>query len=577
MDSTTNPIVQTGGNPVASRGRAYLAQMQAITRQPAVRRALPAIILVTAAVLGLAAYALLSQPKRLTLYSDLPEADKARAVEVLTSNGINASLDRGTGALSVTEADYHRARMVLATEGLPAGTPDGMTTLAEMPMGASRSVEAARLRRMQELDLARSITEFQNITSARVHLALPEQTAFIRDTKPPRASVFVQVAPGRAMDEGQVSAIVSLVSTSVPGMARSNVSVVDQNGRLLSRESTDPLSELTDQQLAHRKRMETLYRQRIETLLSPIVGAGNVAAEVTVDMDFTRSEITSEEYQPNGSVIRSEQEMVQSTTAQQAKGIPGAVSNTPPQQTELAADGPASTAEKQGTQKNTTSNSTRNYEVSRRVETTTPAMAKITRIHAAVVLRSPPGTMGEDGSLVPGELPASVLQDANALVRSAIGFQEERGDSVTLSSQPFVDPFQEVSNPWYKEAWVATAGRYLAQIIVLAIIVLGLVRPIIDRLLFTPAGTVSNSTLMGAPIMSSAGSGLPGDAIEVGPGETLAEVRARLDGMEPAGNPWAHVSYDEKISLIRELTRTDSDRIATAFKAMIEEDNSQLK
>ncbi|MDX1779707.1 MAG: flagellar basal-body MS-ring/collar protein FliF [Thalassovita sp.] len=576
MDSTTNPLAPTGGNAVTSRGKAYLSQLQMLTSQPAVRRALPAIMLVTVAVVGLLLYALLSQPKRLTLYSDLPEADKARAVEVLMSNGIDASLDRSSGALSVTEVDYHRARMVLATEGLPAGTPDGMTTLTDMPMGASRSVESARLRRMQELDLARSIAEFQNVTAARVHLALPEQTAFIRDTKPPRASVFVQVAPGRAMDEGQVSAVISLVSTSVPGMARSNVSVVDQNGRLLSRESTDPLSELTDQQLAHRKRIEQLYRQRIEALLSPIVGPGNVAAEVTVEMDFTRSEITNEQYQPNGSVVRSEQEMVQQTTAMAAKGIPGAVSNTPPQETELQDQGPATTIEKQGSEQNMTSNSTRNYEVSRRVETTTPSTAQITRIHAAVLLRSPAGTMDEEGTLVPGELPASVLQDADALVRSAIGFQEERGDSVTLSSQPFVDPFETVSTPWYKEAWVGTTGRYLAQIIVLAIIVLGLVRPIVDRLLFSPASAVSNSTLMGAPIPSQS-AGLPSDAIEVGPGETLSEVRARLDGLEQGGNPWAHVSYDEKLSLIRELTRTDSDRIATAFKAMIEEDNSQLK
>ena len=295
MDSTTNPLAQTGSTAVANRGKAYLMQFQAITRQPAVRRSLPAIVMVTVAVMGLALYAMLSQPSRLTLYSDLPEADKARAVEVLNSSGIDASLDKSSGALSVTEVDYHRARMILATEGLPAGTPDGMSALTDMPMGASRSVEAARLRRMQELDLGQSIAEFQNVTAARVHLALPEQTAFIRDTKPPRASIFVQVAPGRAMDEGQVSAIVSLVSTSVPGMARSNVSVVDQNGRLLSREASDPLSELTDQQLAHRKRMEALYRERIEALLSPIVGPGNVAAEVTVDMDVTLSENTSEQ------------------------------------------------------------------------------------------------------------------------------------------------------------------------------------------------------------------------------------------------------------------------------------------
>lgn len=575
MDSTTNPVATTEGATPAAQGKAYLAQAQQVMSQPAVRRALPAIILVVVAVMGLVVYMMLAQPKTLSLFSDLPEADKARAVEVLTGAGINATIDQGTGALRVTEADYHKARMLLATEGLPAGTPDGLSTLSDMPMGASRSVEAARLRRMHELDLARSITEFSNVTSARVHLALPEQTAFIRDTKPPRASVFVQVAPGRALDDGQVSAIVSLVSTSVPGMTRANVSVVDQTGRLLSRESSDPLSEMTTQQLGHRKQMETHYRQRIEALLSPIVGAGNVAAEVTVDMDFTRSEITAEEYMPNGSVVRSEQEMIQQNSAQQAKGIPGAVSNTPPQETQLVEDGPGVTVRNTaGVNKNTTTNATRNYEVSRRVETTQPASAQIVRIHAAVLLRTPAGTMAEDGSLVPGALPDSVMRDAEALVRSAIGFQQPRGDTVTLSAQPFIDTFAEVSMPWYKEGWVMDTARYAAQIAVLAIVVLGLVKPIVDRLLFSPAAPAP-SMGMGAPM-----GGVPGqmgDAIEVGPGETLAEVRARLDGFEPAGNPWSHVSYEEKLALIRDLTHSDGDRIATAFKSMIEDDNSQLK
>ncbi|MFY0682411.1 MAG: flagellar M-ring protein FliF [Thalassovita sp.] len=581
MDSTTNPAVaETPAAAMTDKGKAYLSQVQQLSSQPAVRRALPAILLVVVAIVGLALYSILAQPKRLSLYSDLAEADKARAVEILTSNGISATIDQSTGTLRVTESDYHRARMVLATEGLPAGTPDGITSLSDMPMGASRSVEAARLRRMHELDLARSITEFQNVTSARVHLALPEQTAFIRDTKPPRASVFAQVAPGRALDQGQVSAIISLVSTSVPGMTRSNVSVVDQTGRLLSRENNDPLSEMTDQQLDYRKRMETHYRQRIEALLSPIVGPGNVAAEVTVDMDFTRSEITSEQYQPNGSVIRSSQEMIQSSNAGQAKGIPGAVSNTPPQEAQLVEEGPGVTVRRNPTpNENMTSNSTTNYEVSRVVETTTPAMAQVTRIHAAVLMRSPAGTMDENGSLVPGALPEAVMRDAEALIRSAIGFQEPRGDTVTLSAQPFIDSFETVTMPWYKEAWVHNAARYAAQIAVLAIVVLGLIKPIVDRLLFTPASApTAVPGGMGAPIQAN--NGVPsgfGDAIEVGPGETLAEVRARLDGFEPAGNPWSHISYEEKLSLVRDLTQSDGDRIATAFKAMIEEDEAKMK
>jgi flagellar M-ring protein FliF len=203
----------------------------------------------------------------------------------------------------------------LASEGLPTSMPDANAVLTELPMGASRSVEGARLRQAQELELARSINEISAVAQARVHLALPEKSAFLRDTQPPRASVFLQLAQGRMLEPSQVEAIVNLVSTSVPGMARGDVAVVDQMGRLLSRGSDDPAAVVSDRQLQHRLEVEKLYRERIEAMLTPIAGPGNLSVQVTVDMDFTQSQITEERVDPTGTALRSEQsELVESAS-----------------------------------------------------------------------------------------------------------------------------------------------------------------------------------------------------------------------------------------------------------------------
>lgn len=201
-------------------------------------------------------------------------------------------------------------------------------------MGTSRQVEAARLRRMQELDLARTIAELRPVRAARVHLALPERTAFVRDTEPPRASVVLELAPGLALDPAQVRAIVSMVAAAVSDMPRGNVSVVDQIGTLLTASETDPFEEEASRQLAHQRRMERVYRERVMALLTPMVGAGNAAVEVTLEMDFSRSEVTNEQFSPN-TALRSEQSTQSQSTGATAGGIPGAVSNTPPPEPDL--------------------------------------------------------------------------------------------------------------------------------------------------------------------------------------------------------------------------------------------------
>lgn len=551
MDNTSSSIQASGANgSIMNRGRTMMAQFQTTFNQPGVRRAIPAMALLAAAVFAIFIYTMLGEQNKATLYSGMPEAEKSRALDVLTAAGITAEIDTASGKLTVLQTDFHRARMILAAEGLPQGIPDGYSVINDMPMGTSRSVESARLRQMQELELARSISELDSVSSARVHLALPEKSAFVRDTKPPSASVVLQIKPGHTMDDTQVNAIVSLVATSVPEMARSNVSVVDHTGRLLSSMSDDPIQNLSDQQMKHRLRMEALFRTRIEALITPIVGVGNAAIEVTLDMDFTRSEVTSEQYNPDATALRSEQQMREENSNPSARGIPGAVSNTPPTDatlTDTAPDGVLENGEQLN--KNLSSSSTKNYEVSRRVETTIPASAKIERVNAAVLLRSP-----AEGTPAYSE---EFLIDIKSLTQSAIGFNEERGDTITVSSRHFARPEVLPDLPWYETAWMSQAGRQVAQLLALAIIILGIVRPILNRVLLNPADPMQSE-----PAFTT--------AVEVAEGESLNELQEKLDSVMEKGVFENNITYDDKIALIRHLAEKDTAKISVVFQNMID-------
>ena len=213
--------------------------------------------------------------------------------------------------------------MTLAAQGLPASIPDGYDALSDIPMGSSRLVENVRLKQTQEIELARSIGEIDAVVAARVHLAIPEKSVFARASTPPTASVFVQMENGRSLSRQQVDAIVHLVSSSIPFMAKNDVTVVDQHGNLLSRAPQDSAGMVSDAQLEHRIRLEDIYRNRVIALVSPIVGAGNVTAQVNLDIDFTRSEVTEEIMDPEGNAIRSEQRSSESSSEIIAKGVPG--------------------------------------------------------------------------------------------------------------------------------------------------------------------------------------------------------------------------------------------------------------
>ena len=331
------------------------------------------------------AYLFLQQPERTTLYASLPENEKARIVDALKNANVDVALDPSSGEVLVPTNDFHRSRILLAAQGLPASMPDGYKQLDDMPMGTSRSVENMRLKQSQEIELARSITEIESIVSTRVHLAIPEKSVFVRSNPEPTASVMVQMANGRVLGRQQVDAIVHLVSSSVPGMPKQNVTIIDQNGSLLSQGNSDVAGRLSDSELEYRMRLENIYRMRIVSLVTPIVGAGNVNAQVNLDIDFTRSELTEEKVDPQGNALRSEQLSSDETTERRARGIPARLPtrrHRRPNWHRLKSNKKVLTAPPH----DKISNEVRNYEVSRVISTTQNPSSQIARVFASVLV-----------------------------------------------------------------------------------------------------------------------------------------------------------------------------------------------
>jgi len=541
------------------------SRVNEVTKQPAFRRALPTIIAAFVVGLGLVAYFMMQQPSRTTLYASLPESEKSRVLDALTNAGVDVTLDPTTGDVMVPTGDYHSSRIMLAAQGLPSVVPTGYENLDSIQMGASRNVESMKLKQAQELELARSVAEIDNVVSARVHLALPEKEVFIRQESEPTASVFVQLASGRALGRSQVQAIIHLVSSSVPKLAKENVSVIDHNGALLSDSSQTLSGVLNNAELEHRVRMEDIYRRRIISLLTPIVGPGNINAQVNLDIDFTRSEVTEEIVDPDGNALRSEQNTQDLTRETPAKGIPGAVSNTPPLAPELNTENPNPNAP--DNIRASSSSEVKNYEVSRTVSNTQKPSHRIRKINAAVLVRDQMVTDPETGENVTVPLSDDMRLKIERLVSDTIGIDINRGDSLTVSSSPFMTELEGVTAPWYEAEWVKTAVNQLAIVLILAIVILGIIRPLLNRIL-VPA--TSSSTMM-----VSGDEEVDLDQIEVGEGESLEDIKAKLKPKKQAISAEmldTANTYDDKVAIIRMIVADEAGRVSNVFKAMMQKD-----
>ena len=545
-----------------------MAVLYRITGGQSLRQVLPAAIGVVVALVAIIFFVVSQQPERTTLYASLPEAEKARVIDALKNAGVDVALDPTTGDVIVPVRDYHSSRMTLAAQGLPASIPDGYDSLADIPMGSSRSVEQVRLKQTQEIELARSISEIQGLVTARVHLAIPEKSVFARASTPPTASVFVQMENGRSLSRQQVDAIVHLVSSSVPFMAKNDVTVVDQYGNLLSRPPQDSAGMVSDAQLEHRIRLEEIYRNRVIALVSPIVGAGNVTAQVNLAIDFTRSEITEELMDPEGTALRSEQRSSESSSELIAKGVPGATSNRAPTQTDIETQQTIDNSDPNAAKARSTSE-TRNYEVSRTVSTTQRPSSQITSIQAAVLVREMEVVNPETGLTEVKEIPKEKLDEIKALVSSAIGIDADRGDSLTVSSSTFVSALEGVKKPWYDMDWAVTIMRQGLTILIMAVVVLGVIRPLINRIMVPAAQGGPGEAIV------TLDEDVDLDTVEIQEGESLEDIKAKLKPKKASISPEmldTANTYDDKVAVIRMIVSDEAGRVSNVFKTMMQND-----
>ncbi len=410
---------------------------------------------------GLAAALLWSvigaEPQR-ALLPALSDADKPMVAAALDSAGIAYQLDSGSGAIEVAESDIHRARMALAAEGLPRAAPGGSSLLDAMPLGSSRAVEAERLRLSREADLARSIEAVDAVEQARVHLAVEQRSAFVRDRAEPAASVILRLRGGRTLTEAQSAAIVHLVAASVPGLAPERVSIIDQAGRLVSGNGRGGNSP-ADQQLRIQAETEERLQQALVALLTPIVGADNFSAQVNAQLSFEERQATRETYPEN------EQRLTREEGARETgegaggmpTGIPGALSNRPPPAPAVTAAPPDPAAAQAqgaaGTAVPPSSESfTRQFQWGREVAVTRAASGTVRRLSVAVALANP----------ARGTRSAAEIAAIEALVKGAVGFDAARGDVVTVSARRFAPatPADATLAPgWMDNPWVGTGLR----------------------------------------------------------------------------------------------------------------------
>ena len=485
---------------------------------------------------------------------------------------------------------YHQARISLAAQGIPEQAIDSNNELANLPIGVSRSVEGVTIRRAQELELAKSIVEISSVKSARVHLAIPEKSVFVRDQNPPTASVFVNLKNGRKLDKTQVLAITNLIAASIPNMNPNDVSIVDQFGNLLSNSPDDPDQALADSQLEYRMRLEQIYRSRIQSLVTPIVGANNVNAQVNLEIDFTRREVSQEIVDPSASATLSEQNSMNVTAKKEALGIPGAISNEPPQeatvqeaQTQAGLASNANTNEQQQFETKSTTE-LKNYENSKIFETVKNPSNTIIRVDAAILVRDKKIVDPETQEVTYEPLSDDVKTQLRELIGSALGLKLDRGDTLTIASQPFIEEFEGFEVNWYETPWFRETVENGLLVLLISVVALGVVRPMINKILVPTASTNSVMELYAeAETMAELATKRAAEttAVEVDEGESLDEIKAKLKPKKRSGISADLLdtanTYDDKVALVRMIVTDEAGRVANVFKQMMRDDLELLR
>lgn len=518
------------------------------------------------------------------LFSNISERDGGAIITALEQLNVPYRFSEGGGAILVPAERVHEVRLRLATQGLPKGGSVGFELMENQKFGISQFAEQVNYQRALEGELSRTIMAIGAVQNARVHLAIPKPSVFVREQQKPTASVFLHLHPGRVLEPAQVAGITHLVASSVPQLPPGSVSIVDQGGNLLS-QMRSKLNEmgLDPTQIKYVQEVEAAVIKRIEDILLPLTGPGNTRVQVAADIDFSQTEQTAEIFRPNldpqAVAIRSQQTSESVSVTPSPQGVPGALSNQPPvpataqltsppvpgqagnppsvpTQGQIAAGGVTAQINSVGQPLNSTKNATTNYEIDKTIRHTKSSLGAVKRLSVAVVVNHRKET-DRNGKATSKPLTDAEVQQINALVREAMGFSQERGDTLSVVNSPFT--LVETSTPevplWQQPQNVELAKelfKYLLIAGIVAYLLLGIVRPILRTMFPGPAAAGG----AGSPV---AGAGTAG-----GPGQTLAVV----DDEEASINI-ALASYEHKLDKARQIATEEPKMVANIIKDWI--------
>lgn len=514
------------------------------------------------------------EPDYRVLYNNVSYADANQIVEQLQLNGIPYKFDSTGHNILVADEYLHKARLRLAAEGFTNDNTVGFELLdKEQGLGTSQFMENARYRRGLEGELARTVTSMLAVRSARVHLALPKQSVFVRDQRKPTASVFLDLVAGKRLEAIQVEAITNLVASSIPELSSEDVTVVDQKGRLLNTRDMDTDVVLAAKQLEYTRRIEETLVNRVNSILQPVVGLGRYRAEVSANIDFTSVEQTDEIYNPDLPALRSEQVLDESTTGQaSAGGVPGALSNQPPgagSVPEVGANGLPVRSEgvvaRVGGPKNARSQATRNYELDRSISYTKHQMGQISRLSVAVVVDDIPAAGPNGGEKVRSAWDQNELDRLTILVKDAVGYSALRGDSVSVINSPFAVPevYQEEEIPVWKQEWVLDLAKQVLGGLFILLLVFGVLRPIMKNLAVSAA---HKAVTDGAAVKTEADMASELESLDM---SGISADQVTFSGIDNALAPTPNETYEYQMNAIRSMIAEDPAKVAQAIRQWV--------
>lgn len=535
-----------------------------LMRTPGVRQGLLLVGIAAAVALGVAMVLWLRAPSYALLYGGLSTQDASAVTQALANMNEPYQLSPDGSSIMVPQGDLASMRLKLAAQGLPRGTAmlQAGDSGSGSPFGLSDYAEKIHYQDRLERDLANTISSLQPVQSARVHLALPKPSAFISDRRPASASVMLTLYSGRQLDAGQVAAIVHLVASSVPDLDPKNVAVVDQKGDLLTSNAPGSASSMADGRFRTTELVENAYATRIEQMLAPLVGSSHVRAQVVADLDFTQTEQTSETYNGAKPALRSEQtSMSQRSEGSGAQGIPGALSNQPPVQTPQATAanpgaGSAATASASSTSKATpvdiSNSATRNYELDRTIAHTKEAVGGVRRLSVAVLVDDKQVT-GKDGKTKDVPYSAKELAEMTELVKSAVGFDAKRGDTVSLVNVAFRAEPGAGAVPAEPPFWQRPGLEGLLKLgigaLLLLSLIFGVLRPLL-RALLSSSGAPSSAEIAQEQ-QGQIGAAEPApDRVSLGNNAALPMPSA------------ATVHYEQKLADVKRLAEQEPRQVA---------------